>query len=636
MLRWLWSRRLPSDSITGGLWWAWCSLSLVLVVASPSQLAGGVSFWTAPARSVGQALLGGLTFLALVALLAGSAKRPLAPRILSALLAAAICYGSAAWLLVRLRPDLAYSPPELVVSAVLGISLAFLPYFFGGLRRTLSFVSVAIVAAALGGVVLLGFRSTLTRGPIRTVVPTALKVMSVTVYSNLVGPIKVTSGGAIERYEKSFLVVTGDGEFYVLDWNGSGDALKSRRLPLSLPVDRATSESDEKFLAGQLMAAHKVTDMVVDDASVPANVFLAYQEWNAHKKCFTVRVAVAAIDEVPASEGTADDPWKLIFESWPCVPLSADFAWLESGGRLAWLGDKLLLTVGDFGLGHSVPAPSQSADSAYGKVLLLDRAGHYEIFTLGHRNPEGLLVDSGRIWLTEHGPQGGDELNLLARGRNYGWPLATYGTDYGQLVWPLAPGGHDHGAFTEPVFVFPPSTGISNLIRVSSPLFSEWKDDLLIGSLRARSLFRLRIRDDHAIYVETIPLGYRVRDLVQGTDGRILLWTQSGRVIALSGGPAEPVGSVVFERCGTCHEAPEDSPLRAPSLKGIVGSKVARESGYAYSRALLDLGGKWTEERLSAFLKDPNSYAPGSRMMAGQVPDANERRAVIGFLRSYR
>jgi len=608
---------------------------LVLVIIAPPQLAGGTSFWTAPARSVVQALLGGLTFLALVALLAGSAGRPHAPRVLSALVAAAICYGSAAWVLLRLRPELAYSRPEFVISVVLGISLAFVPYLCGGLRRILSIVPVTVIAAAVGGVLFLGFRSALTQGPIRTVATTALKVMSVTVYPNLVGPMKVTSGGAIERYGKSFLVVTGDGDFYVLDWNGSGDALTSRRLALSVPVDRATSAADDTLLAGQLMAAHKVTDMVIDEAAVPAHVFVAYQEWNSSKKCFTVRVAAAAIDDVPTSEGTGD-PWKLIFESSPCVPLSGDFAWLESGGRLAWLGDKLLLTLGDFGLSHSVPAPSQSADGPYGKVLLLDRAGHHELFTLGHRNPEGLLVDAERIWLTEHGPQGGDELNLLERGHNYGWPFATYGTDYGRLIWPLASPTQDHGEFTEPVFVFPPATGISNLIRVRSPLFSEWKDDLLITSLRARSLFRVRIRDDRAIYVETIPIRYRTRDLAEGADGRILLWTQSGRVIALSGAPTEPVGSVVFERCGTCHEAPEDSPMRGPSLKGIVGAKVARERGYAYSRALLDLGGAWTEERLNAFLKDPNTYAPGSRMNPGQVLDENERRAVIAFLRSYR
>src|SRR5262249_4081638 len=159
--------------------------------------------------------------------------------------------------------------------------------------------------------------------------------------------------------------------------------------------------------------------------------------------------------------------------------------------------------------------------SAYGKVLLLDRSGRHEIFTIGHRNPQGLLVDrEHRIWETEHGPQGGDEINLLEKGRNYGYPLVTYGTEYGRYFWPLAPWAHDHGEYTEPVQAFVPSIAISNLIQVDSDLFSEWKGDLLVGSLNTQSVYRVRVRGDRIIYIEQIPVGVRVRDLAEGSDGR--------------------------------------------------------------------------------------------------------------------
>jgi cytochrome c2 len=283
------------------------------------------------------------------------------------------------------------------------------------------------------------------------------------------------------------------------------------------------------------------------------------------------------------------------------------------------------------------PPPSQSADSAYGKVMLLGRSGGHEVFTTGHRNPQGLLVTpEGRIWVTEHGPQGGDEINLLERGRNYGWPLATYGTEYGRYYWPSAPGQHDHGAFAEPVHAFVPSIAISNLIRVESNAFPEWKHDLLIGSLNTATLYRARVRDDRVVYVEPIPVRLRIRDLAEGADGRIMLWTDAGNVAVLSPGPTEPIGSVVFARCRLCHESPPGPESLGPSLRGIVGADVARGSGYRYSPALSKLGGRWTEERLDAFLKNPDAFAPGSLMAAGQVSDDKERRAVIQFLKTYK
>jgi cytochrome c2 len=634
MLRWIWSCRLPSLADGGVLWWTWCVLSLLVVVLGPSQLLNGVPFWDAPLSGVGQALLEGMTFLVLVVFLGMNRRN--GARLVTASAAAAICYGTASWVLLRVRPDLAYSPDEFVLAAALGVPLAMFPYFLFSSRRILG---VTFLASVLGVVLFLGLRPQLTGGAKRAVVSTALKVMSVTVYSNLFDPGTMDRGGAIERYGKSFLLVTGDGAFYTLDWATSGESLVAHRLTLSLPRDPGTAPADQKRLVAVKMHAHRVTDIVLDTAAEPPNVIVAYQEWNAANKCFTVRVAVAALMGTKSEEQSPGEVWKRIFETQPCLPLSQDLQYLESGGRLGWLGDKLLLTVGDFGLGESVHPPlSQSDDNSYGKVLLLDRSGRHEVFSRGHRNPQGLLVDrEQRIWLTEHGPQGGDELNLLQKGRNYGWPYATYGTGYGRLFWPLAPGAHDHGEFAEPVHAFVPSIAISNLIRVQSRrVFPEWHDDLLIGSLRARTLFRARIRDDRVIYVEPIPLGFRIRDLAEGEDGRILLRTDSGAIVALAAGPTEPVGSVVFEGCRSCHESPPGSESLGPSLKGIVGAAVARESGFQYSSALSQLGGKWTEPRLDAFLSDPNSYAPGSAMAAGQVRDAKERSALIAFLRTYR
>src|SRR5262249_46684398 len=139
--------------------------------------------------------------------------------------------------------------------------------------------------------------------------------------------------------------------------------------------------------------------------------------------------------------------WQTVFESSPCVAVDIPgqpphFAGIQIGGRLALLSEReLLVTLGDNeldGLNSPISAP-HDPKSSYGKTVLIDLQDFSsQNFSIGHRNPEGLYADrSGAIWETEHGPQGGDELNLLQRGSNYGWPLETYGVEYGTHTWPF-------------------------------------------------------------------------------------------------------------------------------------------------------------------------------------------------------
>jgi len=609
-------------------------LSLLLVVLAPTELLNGVPFWEAPLKAIGQSLLAGTAFLTLVLILELIPDRSHSTRVVLRLFAAAACYGATALLLRHALRTLAYSQRAFVVAAALGIVLAVFPYFLLSSRKVLG---LAVLAVGLGSIFFLGTRSKLG-GAKRDLLSTALKLVSFRAYPNLLEPVTMTRGGAIVPYGNAFLLVTGDGKFYILEWGSGNDTLRAQRVPLSPPREQSVENEDRKRLNELKMDAHRVTGMVMDTKSVPPRVFVAHQEWVPANECFTMRVSVASLPATTSTESGPTNSWKDIFETRPCVPVFPNFQYLESGGRLAWLGDKLLLTVGDFGLAESAHPPFTAAENAsYGKVLLLGQAGEHEVFTVGHRNPQGILVDKQQhIWLTEHGPQGGDEINLLEKGRNYGYPTVTYGTAYGSYFWPLAPEAHDHGAFTEPVHAFVPSIGISNLIRIDSHRFSEWKGDLLVASLIRKSLMRVRLRDERVIYVEPILVGFRIRDLAEGADGRILLWTQEGVVVSLTTGPSKPVGRVIFTRCMACHEATGDSEPLAPSLRGIVGAGVARESAFPYSPAVRQLGGKWTEERLNAFLKDPNSYAPGSAMEPGQISDADERSALIEFLKNYK
>ncbi|MDG2272013.1 MAG: PQQ-dependent sugar dehydrogenase, partial [Halioglobus sp.] len=149
------------------------------------------------------------------------------------------------------------------------------------------------------------------------------------------------------------------------------------------------------------------------------------------------------------------------------------------------------------------------------------------IYTYGHRSPQGLEFDAanGELWGSEHGPRGGDEINLLRPGANYGWPLYSLGIDYDGTSVEY---GKDLGIAFElsdieqPVVDLTPSPAVSSFIIANSEQFPEWRGDFIVGSLKARSLFRITIENNSFVNRETLFEGIgRVRDVEQGYDGTI-------------------------------------------------------------------------------------------------------------------
>jgi glucose/arabinose dehydrogenase len=326
--------------------------------------------------------------------------------------------------------------------------------------------------------------------------------------------------------------------------------------------------------------------------------------------------------------------WQRIFESQPCVEAGS----LRSGGHLALHPRGVLLTLGDY----EIQPYAQRMDVDYGKILLLDNAGGASVFSLGHRNPQGILADSdGNIWSTEHGPQGGDEINLITEGGNYGWPLVSYGAAYGFDSWTdpwsvaKTVGKETLTNLVDPVHAFTPSVGISELIElVDNTTFPEWSGDLMIASLHELTLFRAKRKGTRLLYFEPIFIGSRIRDLEQSRDGRLLLWTDAGEILSLTREAFESPGSRVYHgRCMSCHDLPSQARNSGVSLNGIVGRPVASLPNFSYSKSLLELGGIWTEERLDSFLENPAGYAPGNAMDVPGVPEPDARRALIEYLR---
>ncbi len=151
-----------------------------------------------------------------------------------------------------------------------------------------------------------------------------------------------------------------------------------------------------------------------------------------------------------------------------------------------------------------------------------------EIFTWGHRNPQGMAMNpaTGRIWVAEHGPRGGDELNLLKAGANYGWPLATHGIDYsGSVISPnkSLPGMED------PVRVWVPSISPSGLAFYTGDRFPGWKGSVFTGALSNNALFRIELDGDRYVGEERllVDLLPYIRDVRQGPDGLIYIVTHT-------------------------------------------------------------------------------------------------------------
>jgi glucose/arabinose dehydrogenase len=224
------------------------------------------------------------------------------------------------------------------------------------------------------------------------------------------------------------------------------------------------------------------------------------------------------------------------------------------GGRLLFLPDgTLLVSTGD---GFDYREAAQDIHSELGKVLRISDDGSVpadnpfvadganRVWTYGHRNIQGLALDgdSGRVWMHEHGPRGGDELNLLEPGTNYGWPAITYGVDYsGAHVSPFT----EADGMAQPLKVWgPTSIAPSGMAWYGGERFPDWRGDLFVGALVSREVRRLEVvngevTDEEALFTE---LGERIRDVRDLGDGFLYLLTDGpeGRLIRVRPATGKP------------------------------------------------------------------------------------------------
>ena len=267
-------------------------------------------------------------------------------------------------------------------------------------------------------------------------------------------------------------------------------------------------------------------------------LYLAYAHGTRQEN--SLRISRAVFD------GTSLSDLEVIYDAKPLKDTGHHF-----GGRMVWGGDgKLYFTIGE---GSKYKEKSQDLTSSFGAVVRLNEDGSVpsdnpdfgagalpELFTKGHRNPQGFVYDAERdiLWETEHGARGGDEINIIEAGANYGWPIATYGIDYsGAKLTPFT----EYEGTTQPVKYWTPSIAPSGLAVYRGDLFADWDGDLLVGAMSAsagQALHRITIDDDNQPDgEERYLIGERVRDVRVGPDGAIYVTTEDRA--------GEPVGKVL-------------------------------------------------------------------------------------------
>jgi glucose/arabinose dehydrogenase len=235
--------------------------------------------------------------------------------------------------------------------------------------------------------------------------------------------------------------------------------------------------------------------------------------------------------------------WQDMFISDSATSTSRHF-----GSRIAFDGKgHVYFTIGDRGVRPS----AQNLMNHNGTVIRLNLDGSVprdnpfvgkgnalpEIWSYGHRNPQGIVYDekADHLWVIEHGPRGGDEINLVLKGRNYGWPEISYGKEYwGPMN--VADATHKEG-MEQPYKVYTPSIAPSSLMLYQGDVFPRWKGSLFAGALKLRHLNRISVNVDGKLTTEERlleDLDERIRSVIQGPDGLVYFSTDSGKVYRIT------------------------------------------------------------------------------------------------------
>lgn len=315
-----------------------------------------------------------------------------------------------------------------------------------------------------------------------------------------------------------------DGRFLVTEITG-----KLRIVSPDGKISPPISGVPEVLVAGQggLLDVQLSPDFVTSK-----EIFFTYSESRDGLKNGTT-VAKAKLTFADDGQGALNDV-TVIFRQTPAITSNLHF-----GSRIVFeSNDTMFVTFGDRGI---VRKQAQDETGYLGKIIRIDRDGKAaadnpkpkgwkpEIWSMGHRNVQGATMhpETKQLWSIEHGARGGDELNHPEAGKNYGWPVITYGRDYSYL--PIGEGQKKDG-MEQPVYYWDPSIAPSGLAIYNGDLFPDWKGNMFVGALSGQHLARLVIENNQVVAEEKLlrDLGERIRDVRQGPDGALWVLTDDG------------------------------------------------------------------------------------------------------------
>jgi glucose/arabinose dehydrogenase len=271
-----------------------------------------------------------------------------------------------------------------------------------------------------------------------------------------------------------------------------------------------------------------ITDIaVLTETTNAAQLLISYPRYNSARDCVTV-----VVHSYQANFGAQPSlkRGKLWFQSNPCVPVGAV---QHAAGRMEVIDSKnVYLTIGDLGYPE---IGDKSKRGTLGSVMQISANKVIQISS-GHRNAQGILLIGKDLYTSEHGPRGGDELNLIQPGIDYGWPTVTYGEKYsiGDYVKPTNP--ESHNGFRKPLTYWVPSVAPTELIQLpTDSAWGPWSSSIVMGTLREESLIFIQMKNKRVVgQMQAVNVDERIRDMDLTKDGAIIATTDSGKLLIIN------------------------------------------------------------------------------------------------------
>jgi glucose/arabinose dehydrogenase len=300
----------------------------------------------------------------------------------------------------------------------------------------------------------------------------------------------------------------------IFTWNKSKSALRS--LGTFIPANRRIVDS--RFAINDIA--------ILSESAASARLLISYPRLGAARSCVEIAVDELTYDRKKQRVKFVAN-W---FVSKPCVPISAV---QHTAGRFAVIDkNSVYVTIGDLGYSQ---INNRSRRGDLGSIFKLSAKSAVRI-SQGHRNPQGIvLLDDRTLVAAEHGPRGGDEINVIKEGGDYGWPFVSYGEPYGSgdYVRPSVTGSHD--GYIEPIKYWVPSIAPTELVQLPKQGWGDWGQALVLGTLREEVLIFLKINEKFEV-VESVrvEMNERIRDLEVLSNGTLIATTDSGQLITVT------------------------------------------------------------------------------------------------------